>query len=200
MRSVGKQSMIDRRWGQTRFWLLIGLKLGTIMAAFCSLSCFFWWRRLRPFATLLALDFLFPLWAMETSTIQRVAARANRVSRLPRLLPRPVRIRQSRLPPYMGLKPFRRLPGRPTIRETLTMMYRPILMVVQFPCTAWAGFLCGINLIWFNVLNGTASPVLHIMYTIPYGTLCIFFKALTSIILSTSLCSLSVSQPRALCF
>lgn len=57
-------------------------------------------------------------------------------------------------------KPFRLMEGRPTTREMLTMMVRPVLMIIQFPCTAWSGFLYGINLSWYNVLNGTASPVL----------------------------------------
>ena len=33
-------------------------------------------------------------------------------------------------------------------------------MIFRFPTVAWAGFLYGINLAWYNVLNGTASPVL----------------------------------------
>jgi hypothetical protein len=40
------------------------------------------------------------------------------------------------------------------------MVYRPVLMIFHFPTVAWAGFLYGINLTWYNVLNGTASPVL----------------------------------------
>ncbi|EAS30102.3 MFS transporter [Coccidioides immitis RS] len=52
------------------------------------------------------------------------------------------------------------LQGRPTIKQMLTMMYRPLLIILYFPCTSWAGFLYGINLSWYNVLNATASPVL----------------------------------------
>lgn len=52
------------------------------------------------------------------------------------------------------------LEGRPSIKEMFVMMYRPLLIILNFPCTSWAGFLYGINLSWYNVLNGTTSPVL----------------------------------------
>ena len=52
------------------------------------------------------------------------------------------------------------LPGRPSKLDTLKMVYRPLIMVFRFPTVAWAGFLYGVNLAWYNVLNGTASPVL----------------------------------------
>ncbi|KAL3467847.1 major facilitator superfamily domain-containing protein [Aspergillus heterothallicus] len=55
---------------------------------------------------------------------------------------------------------FRSLPGRPSDLDMLRMVYRPVLMIFHFPTVAWAGFLYGINLAWYNVLNGTASPVL----------------------------------------
>ena len=55
---------------------------------------------------------------------------------------------------------FRSLPGRPSNADMLRMMYRPVIMIFRFPTVAWAGFLYGINLAWYNVLNGTASPVL----------------------------------------
>jgi MFS family permease len=55
---------------------------------------------------------------------------------------------------------FRVLPGRPSKLDTLKMVYRPLIMIFRFPTVAWAGFLYGINLAWYNVLNGTASPVL----------------------------------------
>lgn len=58
------------------------------------------------------------------------------------------------------LKPFRLLNGRPTVRQMLTMIYRPLLIIVKLPCVAWAGFIYGINLSWYLVLNGTTSPVL----------------------------------------
>ncbi|GAB7356921.1 hypothetical protein MBLNU459_g7771t3 [Dothideomycetes sp. NU459] len=56
--------------------------------------------------------------------------------------------------------PFLLLEGRPSTRQMFTMMYRPLLMIVLFPSVAWAGFTYGINLSWYQVLNGTASPVL----------------------------------------
>jgi MFS family permease len=55
---------------------------------------------------------------------------------------------------------FRVLPGRPSKLDALKMVYRPLIMIFRFPTVAWAGFLYGINLAWYNVLNGTASPVL----------------------------------------
>jgi MFS family permease len=55
---------------------------------------------------------------------------------------------------------FTLLPGRPSKSETLKMVYRPVLMIFRLPTVAWAGFLYGINLAWYNVLNGTTSPVL----------------------------------------
>ncbi|KAL4728721.1 hypothetical protein ACLX1H_003120 [Fusarium chlamydosporum] len=55
---------------------------------------------------------------------------------------------------------FKALPGRPSNRDMLHMVYRPVLMIFRLPTVAWAGFLYGINLAWYNVLNGTASPVL----------------------------------------
>ncbi|EQB57662.1 major facilitator superfamily transporter [Colletotrichum gloeosporioides Cg-14] len=55
---------------------------------------------------------------------------------------------------------FKPLPGRPSNIDMLRMAYRPIIMIFRFPTVAWAGFLYGINLAWYNVLNGTASPVL----------------------------------------
>ncbi|KAF7195155.1 putative MFS-type transporter [Pseudocercospora fuligena] len=50
--------------------------------------------------------------------------------------------------------------GRPSVKQVLTMMWRPLLIIIRFPNIAWAGFIYGINLSWYNVLNGTASPVL----------------------------------------
>jgi MFS family permease len=58
------------------------------------------------------------------------------------------------------MMPFRRLPGRPSVRQMFFMMVRPLIIIVKFPCVAWAGFIYGINLSWYQVLNGTASPVL----------------------------------------
>jgi MFS family permease len=55
---------------------------------------------------------------------------------------------------------FKALPNRPSNLDMLRMAYRPIIMVFRLPTVAWSGFLYGINLAWYNVLNGTASPVL----------------------------------------
>ncbi|RMX75630.1 hypothetical protein D0869_11445 [Hortaea werneckii] len=58
------------------------------------------------------------------------------------------------------LKPFVRWNGRPTVKQTLWMMIRPLLIIVRFPNVAWAGFIYGINLSWYQVMNGTTSPIL----------------------------------------
>ncbi|KKZ64351.1 hypothetical protein EMCG_09667 [[Emmonsia] crescens] len=51
-------------------------------------------------------------------------------------------------------------PGRPSNKDMFKMMYRPLLIMLYFPCTDWSGFFYGISLSWYNVMNGTASPVL----------------------------------------
>ena len=55
---------------------------------------------------------------------------------------------------------FRALPGRPSNMDMLRMIYLPITIILQFPTVTWSGFLYGINLAWYNVLNGTISPIL----------------------------------------
>lgn len=63
--------------------------------------------------------------------------------------------------PYLQkLKPFVVLPGHPSNKQMLWMTVRPLAIIVQFPNIAWAGFIYGINLSWYQVLNGTTSPVL----------------------------------------
>lgn len=68
--------------------------------------------------------------------------------------------RSSPRPYAEKLKPFVLLIGRPSPRQMFGMMIRPLIIIVRFPCIAWAGFIYGINLSWYQVLNGTASPVL----------------------------------------
>ncbi|KAJ9134539.1 MFS general substrate transporter [Coniochaeta hoffmannii] len=58
------------------------------------------------------------------------------------------------------LNPFSLMPGRPSNKQMFKAMIRPLWMIFTFPNVAWAGFIYGINLSWYNVLNGTASPVL----------------------------------------
>jgi MFS family permease len=58
------------------------------------------------------------------------------------------------------IMPFRKLSGRPSVKQMFFMMIRPLLIIIKFPNVAWAGFIYGINLSWYQVLNGTASPVL----------------------------------------
>ncbi|OIW25528.1 MFS general substrate transporter [Coniochaeta ligniaria NRRL 30616] len=55
---------------------------------------------------------------------------------------------------------FALMSGRPTNKQMFKAMLRPLWMIFLFPNVAWAGFIYGINLSWYNVLNGTASPVL----------------------------------------
>ncbi|KAK4682680.1 hypothetical protein QC764_0021690 [Podospora pseudoanserina] len=55
---------------------------------------------------------------------------------------------------------FRKMDGRPTYQHMLKTMYMPFIYLYQFPIVLWAGFIYGINLCWYQVLNGTASPVL----------------------------------------
>jgi MFS family permease len=82
-----------------------------------------------------------------------------------------VALTQDTLPHHMARTPitpaiwskysfFRVLPGRPSRLDAFKMVYRPLIMIFRFPTVAWSGFLYGINLAWYNVLNGTASPVL----------------------------------------
>ncbi|ATY65563.1 MFS transporter [Cordyceps militaris] len=59
-----------------------------------------------------------------------------------------------------ALKPFRRLEGRPVKKQMFQSMVLPLFIIVQFPTVAWAGFIYGINLSWYNVINATTSPVL----------------------------------------
>lgn len=51
-------------------------------------------------------------------------------------------------------------PNRPTPKEHLTMMWRPLVIFFKFPSVTWAGFLYGTNLSWYNVLNATMSLIL----------------------------------------
>lgn len=64
------------------------------------------------------------------------------------------------------LKPFSRMEGRPPKKQMVMSMILPLPIIVQFPNIAWAGFIYGINLSWYNVLNATTSPVLS---TAPYN-------------------------------
>ncbi|EXJ91478.1 hypothetical protein A1O3_00026 [Capronia epimyces CBS 606.96] len=44
--------------------------------------------------------------------------------------------------------------------ELIGMMTRPLKYMITFPVVAYAGFSYGSSLVWFNVLNGTASLIL----------------------------------------
>ncbi|KAK5653613.1 hypothetical protein OQA88_8642 [Cercophora sp. LCS_1] len=58
------------------------------------------------------------------------------------------------------LNPFSKFVGRPSNKQMFKAMWLPLPIMAQFPNVAWAGFIYGINLCWYNVLNATASPVL----------------------------------------
>ncbi|KAI5294917.1 hypothetical protein KEM52_002866 [Ascosphaera acerosa] len=58
------------------------------------------------------------------------------------------------------LRPFRLMDGRPRPAQALSIAWRPLVMIFQYPTTAWGGFVYGISLAWYTVLNGTASPIL----------------------------------------
>ncbi|KAL1896363.1 hypothetical protein Sste5346_004748 [Sporothrix stenoceras] len=55
---------------------------------------------------------------------------------------------------------FRRISGRPSVKDMFVMMYRPLLLLVSFPSIVWAGFLYGSNLSWYMVVNGTMVVIL----------------------------------------
>ncbi|ETS85585.1 hypothetical protein PFICI_03610 [Pestalotiopsis fici W106-1] len=67
---------------------------------------------------------------------------------------------------WASLKPFRLLAGRPSLSSMSKSMLLPLVIIARFPTVLWAGFIYGINLSWYNVLNGTISPVLSAE---PYG-------------------------------
>ncbi|KAF4444153.1 hypothetical protein F53441_11211 [Fusarium austroafricanum] len=58
------------------------------------------------------------------------------------------------------LKLFARKDGRPNKKNMFKSMITPLPLMVMFPNVAWAGFIYGINLCWYNVLNATTSPIL----------------------------------------
>ncbi|KAK7226766.1 hypothetical protein V2G26_014769 [Clonostachys chloroleuca] len=52
------------------------------------------------------------------------------------------------------------LPGRPTVKQMFRNTYMPLVFIIQFPIIAWCGFIYGINISWFSVMNSTTSPIL----------------------------------------
>lgn len=59
-----------------------------------------------------------------------------------------------------GLHFFSNMQGRPSTKTMFQSMILPLPTILQFPNIAWAGFIYGINLSWYNVLNATTSPIL----------------------------------------
>ncbi|KAL2107322.1 hypothetical protein VUR80DRAFT_5395 [Thermomyces stellatus] len=53
-----------------------------------------------------------------------------------------------------------RLQGRPTVVQTVGKVWRGLAILVHFPNIVWAGFLYGLNLAWYNIMNGTTSSIL----------------------------------------
>jgi len=58
---------------------------------------------------------------------------------------------------FQKLKLFTVIPEKPN--ELIAHIYRPLLLL-RFPVIFWCGFQYGSNLMWFNVLNGTAALIL----------------------------------------
>ncbi|KAK4946430.1 hypothetical protein LTR10_014629 [Elasticomyces elasticus] len=59
-----------------------------------------------------------------------------------------------------GLALFRRMEGRPSVRQMFIMMGRPLWMFFYFPNVVWSGFLYGASLSWYNVQNATLALIL----------------------------------------
>ena len=67
------------------------------------------------------------------------------------------------LPPATYLRRLNfvfRLPGRPSAAQTVAKVWRGLAIFVYFPNIVWAGFLYGLNLAWYNIMNGTMSSIL----------------------------------------
>lgn len=60
------------------------------------------------------------------------------------------------------LSPFVKAIGRPSNKQMFRAMYLPLVILIKFPTVAWAGFIYGINLSWYLVLNGTVSPIMSV--------------------------------------
>jgi MFS family permease len=61
---------------------------------------------------------------------------------------------------WQKLRPFRSVPGRPTVKQMFYMMIRPLIMFFYFPNVIWAGFLYGASLCWYQVQNATMALIL----------------------------------------
>jgi MFS family permease len=61
---------------------------------------------------------------------------------------------------WTRLQPFHKMQGRPSKTDMFKAMLAPLPVIFQFPNVTWAGFIYGINLCWYNVLNATTSPIL----------------------------------------
>ncbi|KAI5254625.1 hypothetical protein E4T42_02219 [Aureobasidium subglaciale] len=48
----------------------------------------------------------------------------------------------------------------PSVKRLFSTMWVRLVMIFQFPNLAWAGFIYGINLSWYLMMIGTASPIL----------------------------------------
>lgn len=148
------------------------MHLGTIVCAFCFVVMFFFMEETIDFRELngvpltgvsSTLDSTSDVKSSEKSEkTSPIAIAESKASATPTKVNSPRRMSRQTFQPtrWSRYSFFRLLPGRPSKLDTLKMVYRPLIMIFRFPTVAWAGFLYGINLAWYNVLNGTASPVL----------------------------------------
>jgi len=140
------------------------MEFGAILSAVCAFVLFFFMEETIYFRDTVEGEEL-EISTPERSTKASIEgpfddAKEGKVEVTAQTIPAPA---DSYSPPrtYMQkLSLFVKMPGRPSNKQMFTMMYRPLLIMWWFPCTDWAGFLYGIHLSWYNVLNGTASPVL----------------------------------------
>ena len=148
------------------------MHLGTIVCAFCFVVMFFFMEETVYFRNIEGLHVAGVSSTVDitpdTESIERAEKRSPTAKAEPTaramltqdVSPSPVSEMPLLPTKWSKYSFFRVLPGRPSKVDALKMVYRPLIMIFRFPTVAWAGFLYGINLAWYNVLNGTASPVL----------------------------------------
>ncbi|KAM0713337.1 hypothetical protein Q7P35_000789 [Cladosporium inversicolor] len=148
------------------------MHLGTIVCAFCFVVMFFFMEETIYFRELNGVPLTGVSSTLDSTSDAKSSEKSEETSPTAiagsRASATPTKVDSPRYMSRQSFQPtrwsrygfFRLLPGRPSKLDTLKMVYRPLVMIFRFPTVAWAGFLYGINLAWYNVLNGTASPVL----------------------------------------